>query len=670
MTSPTPGPSIPSALRDLPGWLCWRYERVDGSGKAIKVPYYANGGRRYGKQGDTRDRASLVPFERAVERAAARGMDGIGLAMLPDWGVTALDFDACVDANGHVPPELESLLSDTYAEYSPSGKGIRAFVKGALGDRKSRAIADRYGVETFTASGFVTVTGKALYTVDLFDTADVVAPVSPALEKFCTARFGEQRQREDGDDWMAGHEPTLGLSDDEIKALLADLDPSMGRDDWIRVGMALHHETEGGGFDLWDEWSADGMQYPGSEALEAQWDSFTRRQATGRQVTMASVIKMAREAREAQNPSKRLEEMAERAQAVMAENYADGYATPEGYAGRFPIASGGRFSEREPPVWIIKGVLPKADLGVLYGASGSGKSFAVLDMALAIARGVEWRGRRVRQGSVLYIAAEGGGGVASRLKAYGIANDVRLSDVPLGVMHAVPNFLMEEDIAAIVESITAAGRADLIVVDTFAQVTPGANENSGEDMGLALRHARAIKDATGAMVLLVHHSGKDSAKGARGWSGIRAAADVEYEVVRPEDSATRVLRVSKQKDGQDDLSWGFTLESVMIGMDEDGEEVSSLVVREADVPKPQKPVAKRKLGVWEQTVMDAVSLLDPSVSSTPYETLIAHIIQTVPGPSDGERDIRRQNVKRALDRLCKGEDAPFVVEHGVVHICA
>jgi hypothetical protein len=50
-------------------------------------------------------------------------------------------------------------------------------------------------------------------------------------------------------------------------------------------------------------------------------------------------------------------------------------------------------------------------------------------------------------------------------------------------------------------------------------------------MGLALSHCKHIYEVTGAIVLLVHHSGKDAAKGARGWSGIRAAADTEIEIV-------------------------------------------------------------------------------------------------------------------------------------------
>ena len=271
---------------------------------------------------------------------------------------------------------------------------------------------------------------------------------------------------------------------------------------------------------------------------------------------------------------------------------------------------------------------------------------------------------------MIYVAAEGGGGVASRLKAYGMAHGVDLGAVPMAVIHATPNFLIEEDITAVVESIASAGGAELVVVDTFAQVTPGANENSGEDMGLALRHARAIRDATGAMVLLVHHSGKDAERGARGWSGIKAAADVEFEVSRVEGSDVRILRVSKQKDGRDDLSWAFRLESVMVGLDADGEEVSSLVVCETDAPVADKPAAKRKMGAWEQVVLDAIALVDSGVTQMGLTELVDHVVSTVPPPEEGVRDVRRQSVMRAIRSLQKGEDAPLLVEHRVVQFCA
>lgn len=652
----------PARLRSLPGWLLWRYEQISGSDKPLKVPYYALGGRRRGKQGSPSDRQALVDFEKAKARAIERGFDGVGLALMPEWGITALDFDRVFDANGKLPPEVEAIVSRTYAEKSPSGNGVRAFVEGNLGDRKSRATAERYGMETFAQSGFVTVTGDALFTTEVFGLSDTIAPIDEQLRALCSTRFAPSERVSTEDDWMAGHEPVLGLTMADIESYLSRLDPSMGREDWIKVGMAIHHETEGEGFDLWDAWSAEGQQYPGSDSLERQWDSFTRRAKTGRQVTMATVIKMAKASSDLG-----LQEIVETARAAnIVERLA---ATTPDFAGRFPIIHGGVFSERKPPTWIIKGVLPNADLGVLFGASGAGKSFVAMDMGLAIARGVEWRGRRVKQGSVLLLAAEGGGGVASRLRAYGTHHGIDLRDVPFGVMHAVPNFLLEEDIRAVVEAITNAGNFDVIIIDTFAQVTAGGNENSGEDMGLAIKHARTIRDATGAMPILVHHSGKDASKGARGHSSLRAATDVEFEVIRPEEGNVRLLRVSKQKDGQDDLSWGFTLDPVWLGTDEDGDEISSLIVAEAEPPKASSPDSKDKSwGKWEHTILEGAALLYPDRVEIPVEEFIRDVAGTVSPPNPGERDNRVQNVRRALMGMTKGQNAPFGVSHGNIEI--
>lgn len=657
------GLTAPARLRTLPGWLLWRYEQISGSDKPLKVPYYALGGRRRGKQGSPSDRQALVDFEKAKSKAIERGFDGVGLALMPEWGITALDFDHVFDANGKLPLEVEAIVSKTYAEYSPSGNGVRAFVDGDLGDRKSRATIDRYGMETFAHSGFVTVTGNQLFTTDIFGLSDTIAPIDEPLRALCSTRFAPSERINSDDDWMAGHEPILGLTTPDIESYLTRLDPSMGREDWIKVGMAIHHETEGEGFDLWDAWSSEGAQYPGSDALERQWDSFTRRAKSGRQVTMATVIKMAKASSDFG-----LQEIVETARAAnITERLA---ATTPDFAGRFPIIHGGTFARRDPPTWIIKGVLPNADLGVLYGASGAGKSFMALDMALAIARGVPWRGKRVKQGPVLYLAAEGGGGVAMRLAAYAQKHGIDLDDVPIGIMHAVPNFLIEEDIRAVVEALTNAGNFDVVIIDTFAQVTAGGNENSGEDMGLAIKHARTIRDATGAMPILVHHSGKDASKGARGHSSLRAATDVEFEVVRPEEGNVRVMRVSKQKDGEDDVSWGFTLDQVILGLDDDGDDLTSLVVSEAEIPKaePRGDAKGRKYSQTERIILDALALDFAASNRVDPEALLTSAVATMIEPGPDERDTRRQVLKRALDAMCKGADSPFLLEHGMLTV--
>lgn len=93
---------------------------------------------------------------------------------------------------------------------------------------------------------------------------------------------------------------------------------------------------------------------------------------------------------------------------------------------------------------------------------------------------------------------------------------------------------------------------------------------------------KRLADATGAVVVLVHHSGKDSSKGSRGHSSLLGAVDAEFEVSK--DGTCHLLRNSKQKDGEDGARWGFALRQVMIGMDADGDEVTSCVVIEAEIP--------------------------------------------------------------------------------------
>lgn len=102
-----------------------------------------------------------------------------------------------------------------------------------------------------------------------------------------------------GDDFMAGNEPRLGMSLEEIEQTLNKLDSGMSRDSWVRVGMAIHHETEGddSGFEVWLDWSCDAPNFVSREDVETQWSSFDRRRGAGRtQVTMASVIRMAKDA--------------------------------------------------------------------------------------------------------------------------------------------------------------------------------------------------------------------------------------------------------------------------------------------------------------------------------------------------------------------------------------
>lgn len=670
----------PEELKLLPGWLVWRYEQRENEPKPRKVPYYVEGVRRYGVQGSPQDRGKLTTFALARDEAARKNYDGIGFALMPDWGITALDFDKCVGPDGQLPHEIVEIIGDTYSEYSPSGTGVRAFVRGNLGNNKSTAEDGRYGFETFNTNGFVTITGWHTPYCEIMGNENVIAVASPHVIDLASRRFGRSASStrvDDPADFMAGYEPKLNLSIERMQELLDVLDPDMGRDDWRNVGFALHHECEGDdtGFDLWNEWSSGGSKYPGEEALRQQWDSFQGSEGGRRQITMATVLKLVKQAggSTTANPTlaasvDELKQVAEKAAETAVATPPNGVHTPEDFDGKFPIVTAGELSRRKPGGWIIKRVLPKADLFVIYGASGSGKSFVAIDLLAAIARGVDWRGHKTEKLRCLLIAAEGGGGVGKRLEAYCRYHNINTDDLDLGIIVIPPNFMLKDDITELVKAVSAAGGADLILVDTFAQVTPGANENAAEDMGLALANSRALGGATGAMVGLVHHSGKDANRGSRGWSGIKAAVDAEYEVVKHEDGQ-RELRISKMKDGDDGLSWGFKLEVIEVGLDDDGDTITSCVAVEAELTKqaaedkPRKGI--KKLGRVETHIVETIeTAVDPFEADMDMDAFVRLCVDGMPAPEPGKRDVRRQDVQRAIKSLIKGPEAPIVIEHG------
>ena len=277
---------------------------------------------------------------------------------------------------------------------------------------------------------------------------------------------------------------------------------------------------------------------------------------------------------------------------------------PDENALRYPFKRASEFVQGAQPKWIVRNVLPMAELAMIYGESGSGKSFFALDMLCAICRGVAWQGNAVMQGSVAYIAAEGAGGVKSRIRAYADHNGLDVDDLSLYVLGDSPNFLERKDIGDVIAGLRGIPALRVVLVDTAACVVPGGDENSGKDMGRLVKHCKAIHQATGALVVLVHHSGKDSSKGARGWSGLRGALDAEICVTR--DGRERVASITKQKDGTDeDMDFGFTLIPVSVGMDDEGVDVISCVLDYFDLP----PKNERKIPVrgTEQTLIDWIT---------------------------------------------------------------
>jgi hypothetical protein len=228
---------------------------------------------------------------------------------------------------------------------------------------------------------------------------------------------------------------------------------------------------------------------------------------------------------------------------------------------------------------LIEDLLDPGAMSVLYGESNTGKTFVALDAAFHIATGREWHGRSVEQGMAVYVAAEGGGAIRKRVSALRLYYQLDNNPVPLALVPcAVDLSASGADVQPLIELIGAAEQATgrkcaFVVVDTLSRAIGGANENAPDDMGAFVRNVDKIRAATNAHLMIVHHSGKDKAKGARGHSSLRAATDTELEV------ADRTIAVTKQRDMEPAKPICFDLVSVEIGKDMKGRPVTSCVVR-------------------------------------------------------------------------------------------
>lgn len=237
----------------------------------------------------------------------------------------------------------------------------------------------------------------------------------------------------------------------------------------------------------------------------------------------------------------------------------------------------------EPVEWLIEKVIPKRGFCALYGPPGSFKSFIALDIAAAIANASQWMGQPSKpsdNGAVVYIAGEGHGGIGARIKACRIHHQITDPGTPIYILrHQINLRSSAEDISSLMFAIkdltdSIKVKVDLIVIDTLARAFGGGNENSSEDMGAFITSCGALQEAFDAAMLVIHHSGKDAAKGLRGHSSLLGAVDTELELLRFEGQQKGILTVSKQKDGEDGLRFGF--EMVEIDIDEGNQQGISL----------------------------------------------------------------------------------------------
>lgn len=345
--------------------------------------------------------------------------------------------------------------------------------------------------------------------------------------------------------------------------------PADDRDDWLHVGMALHHADPFDGLAIWDEWSQSSEKYDAKD-LQRVWHSFGNE---GAPITIASV----------------------RRKAVV-----NGYQPPRDDQRALPVGwlqpLGDLMGMNLKIEWLIKHWVQRDALIMVHGPSGVGKSFTVIDMALHMTtdRG-HWMDKPVKPSPVVYLAGEGHKGIVERSKAWLINHEVDQPG-PLYVSSGGTDLNNKDSLAEVIDSVH--GMADavgenpgLIVVDTLHRFFDG-DENSAQDAGTLIRACDALRVEFGCAVLLVHHTGlADGAqKRARGSSAWRAALDIEMSVTRKGVDSPIVISQTKTKDFEERPDLFLDLQTVDLGeADEDGDAITSAVIVKGDQLKNESP---------------------------------------------------------------------------------
>lgn len=490
-----PSPKLPSvvplALLTAPRWLLWKaVPNADKPGaKPRKVPHYIDSTPRRGTLESENDIARLARFDDAW-RAYLASPDvwaGIGFAVIGE-GIAAFDLDYVLDDQGGFDPDTEAgriadwaLAEGLYMEISPSGTGLRIFGQASILD----SIGGRAGgtIEYYAKGKFLTVTGNLYANEQGWGNLDEIRAsiARPAEEVTPTANNTAQ------------DECTNPRIVQDLRSALFHL-RSDERDLWQRMGHAL--KTLGdSGRGLWLDWSATSEKFDPADAARA-WKSFKPERTSY--------------------------------QAVFAEATRQGWINPSKNYSNSPVPSKARetrdkllipvptlLSQPAAPQWLVRGFLEKNTLGMIFGASGHGKSFIGLALAASVATGTDFFGRAVAPGGVVYVAGEGHHGIARRLKAWEMHAEQKLPD-SFTVSSRAVRFLDTADMELLTSEVEAMSvRPTLIVVDTVARAMVGADENSSKEMGIFIAECDALKRRFNCTLLLIHHSGHGEATRAR-----------------------------------------------------------------------------------------------------------------------------------------------------------
>jgi AAA domain len=256
--------------------------------------------------------------------------------------------------------------------------------------------------------------------------------------------------------------------------------------------------------------------------------------------------------------------------------------------------------------WLIKGILAKGETSAWIAPPGGMKSALLAQASICVAGGLDWQGKRNKGAAgVVYFALERADLVEKRIRAHCLR--LGLKSLPIAVVPVTFDLIKPDSVKRVIATIQEAAAVfgtgvGFIIFDTFAKLIAagGGDENLAKDQGAVFANVQRVKNATGAHVAIIGHTGKDVQKGARGSNAILGDVDVMVEI---SGDIVRTATVTKANDMPEGPLFSFKSENHDFGVDEDGDAITVNVVSDDMVSVQSAPNAREpKLTPNQQTM--------------------------------------------------------------------
>lgn len=443
---------------------------------------------------------------------------GVMLGMVDgdDFDLVALDLDDCRDTNtGELVEWAERLVTEagSYTEVTPSQAGLRILgtCPSSISVHKSLNRPKEGKLEVFAHTNrFITVTGHRLQ-----NTPDVLSDISHLILDFSSEAAGPLDQfpvHSSGDERVARWFKELGQKGKWHNAMIRLVAHFVERGETDQTILSMEKIFTQDGYTA--EQTCTELQGAITSARRKQYD---KRHRVDMNEERSEVLKF--------------------------------YTLDE-------------LGSEPPPQMLIEGLFPERGVAIVAGQTGSMKTFLMISLGLSVASGKKLGDLKVIQGDVLYMLNEGQSGFERRCRAWLEHHKVASPD-NFYVAKATPNLMQADSIQPYIELADDLGiNPRLIVLDTFSKATLGADDNSTSDMAAAIATAYSLANHFRALVVQVDHVGKDQGRGVRGAYAKQANVDMVGMVSR---SAGVTIKTVKQKEGEDNKSFHFTIEEVQLG---------------------------------------------------------------------------------------------------------